>query len=129
MKNIDNMYIEIEYSDRHADKIIATGNMFNTEPESGQEYLLIALNIYCNKPSNERCVFNPYDFKALGKNGVLVDPNQFLAGVDGILNSTELMGGGQTKGKLFYLVLKDDPSTVLLYDSLLGNDYYFGINN
>ena len=46
---VDDLALKIISITRPADDIIKAGNMFNTEPESDQEYVLIELQITCKK--------------------------------------------------------------------------------
>lgn len=103
---------------RPADEIVARGNMFNTEPEAGQEYVRVTLNVRCVKDASEQCDISPYAFKLYGSEGIVREPENFLAGIDGMLESTEFFGGATLQEKsLFFRVGEGETSLILEFES------------
>jgi hypothetical protein len=125
--NLGNMTVTITNVTRPADGIVESGNMFNAEPEANQEYLMIEMQVICNKSSSDKCYFSPYDFKAVGLDGNLRDPEIFIAGVDGMLETGEFFGGGIMEGKIFYLVAQGDDAVVIYYEPLFSDGIFFGL--
>lgn len=117
-----NMTITIVNALRPADTIVSDGNMFNSKPESDQEYVKVDIQVVCNKPSSDKCYFAATQIKAVGADGNIVDGEVLLAGVDGVIESGEFFGGGVRKGSMFFIVPKGDTSVVLFSDPLLFGD-------
>jgi predicted nucleic acid-binding Zn ribbon protein len=113
---------------RPADSIVMNGNQFNTQPEANLEYVLVEVQVACNKSSNDKCYFAAFEIKAVGADGNIHEAETFIAGVDGMIESGEFFGGATRTGKMFFIVPKDDKSVVLFYDPLLfGDTVYFAI--
>jgi hypothetical protein len=107
-----------------ADDIVAAGNMFNIEPETGQEYLMVELTLTCLA---SECSFSPTDFDVLGDKGVAYEVELFVSGIDGVLELTELMEGAELTGKMFFLVDQDDTNLVLRWKPLLGSEVFLAV--
>lgn len=121
------MLLTIVSATRPADDIVRLGNQFNSEPEPGQEYILVDVQVACNKATSDKCNFSTYNIKAVGADGTVRDDESFIAGVDGLLESGEFFGGATKTGKMFFIVGKDDESVVLFYESFFGDPIYFAL--
>jgi hypothetical protein len=113
---------------RPADDIIRRASAVNDEPETGQEYLQVRIQVVCNKPPNEKCYFDTDEIKAVGADGNIREAEWFIAGVEGLLESGEFFGGSARSGKMFFIVGKGDKNVVLFYDPwLYGDDIYLAL--
>ncbi len=122
------MVLTITSATRPADSIVMNGNQFNTQPEANLEYLLVDVQVVCNKSSNDKCSFSSYEIKAVGADGNIHEGEIMIAGVDGLIESGEFFGGATRAGKMFFIVPKDDKSVVLFYEPFLfGDTVYFAI--
>ncbi len=120
----DNMSFIITGSTRPADYIVSSGNMFNTEPEDGQEYLFINLQITCMKSSNEECSLSLFNFKAVGALGIVYDTEWLITGVDGLLEDTGFYGGTTISGNLPFIIRSDDTNILIKYEPFLGDIFF-----
>lgn len=111
---------------RPANEIVASANQFNPQPETGQEYIQVELQVTCNKPTNDTCSFLTYEIKAVGADGNVKDP-ALIAGVEGELESGEFFGGAVKSGKVFYLIAEGDSNVVLFYEPFFGDPIYLAI--
>ena len=123
----DNMQFEILGSTRPADDIIMSGNMFNTEPEEGEEYILIDMKIECMKDQDDTCNISSFSFKLIGDEGVIYDAEWFISGVDGLLESEEFYGGGVVTGALPFIIKETDSNLIFLYEPFLGDEFYMSV--
>ena len=123
----DDMKFVISDSTRPADHIVSAANMFNTEPEAGQEYLFINLQITCMKSSNEECSVDFFNIEAVGTEGVVYNPEWFISGVDGLLESTEFYGGTTISGNIPFIVSINDTGILLKYEPFWGDTFYMSI--
>jgi len=122
------MTLTITNVTRPADSIVMSGNQFNTQPEANLEYLLVDIQVVCNKSSDDTCYFAASEMKAVGADGNVHEVESFIVGVDGLLESGEFFGGATRTGKMFFIVPKDDKSVVLFYDPMLfGNTIYLAL--
>lgn len=122
------MEITILGVERPADAKVIEGNMFNDKPDAGSEYMLVTISVKCNKPSNEKCAFNTYEFKVVGADGQVLDQAS-VAGVHGALEAfPEFFGGSVLGGDMTFLVKQGDAQTVLFYDPLFSEHLvYFAL--
>lgn len=124
----DDMTFVITGTTRPADEIVKSGNMFNTEAETGKEYIFVNLNIICNKSADNKCSFTPmFSTKLIGSLGIEYDLSYFLAGVEGLLESTEFYGGATISGILPFIVGVGETDLILLYDPFLGSTFYLAV--
>jgi hypothetical protein len=104
---------------RPADDIVLAGNMFNTEPEEGQEYVMVEITVGCLDSADDQCVLVPWlELELVGDQSVTYSA-ETTSGVDDTLDSVELYGGGSTTGYVFFIVEEDDTNLVLVFDGLL----------
>jgi hypothetical protein len=123
----DNMKFEILGSTRPADDIIMSGNMFNTEPEEGEEYILIEMKIQCMKDEDDTCNISQFSFKLIGDEGVTYDAEWLVSGVDGLLESEEFYGGGVVTGSLPFIIKETDEDLIFIYEPFLGDKFYMSV--
>ena len=103
---------------RPADRIVAEGNRYNTEPEAGEEYVKVVVSITCNADPKDKCNVSPANFAMYGSQGIVRDAEWMIAGVDGALESTELFGGATLGDKaLFFLVGADETNVVMEFEA------------
>ncbi len=115
---------------RPADKVVSAGNMFNQKPESGQEYVQVFVTVACNADAKTKCDVSASDFKVSGAKGIVYDPQIFMAGVDGTLESTEFYGGAKLEDKsIFFLVGQGETNVVLEFQAglLFQESAFFAI--
>jgi len=123
---IDNMTFVVLDSTRPVDALVAEGNMFNPEPEAGNEYVMITISVTCEKAEDETCTIGPmWDMALVGSAGVTHDVEWAIAGVDGQLEQTEFYGGATASGSLIFEVGQGETDLVLRYQSLLGTSKAF----
>ncbi|MCW5876145.1 MAG: hypothetical protein KIS85_04600 [Anaerolineales bacterium] len=123
----DNMAFKVIGTVRPATDIVMSGNMFNKEPEAGQEYIFIEVQVTCQKTGDEQCSFYTSNFSVLGETGIKIDGTFFLAGVNGLLESTDFYGGATISGHLPFIVNQGDNGLLLVYDPFLGNAFYLAV--
>ena len=125
----DDMAFVVTGSTRPATDVIMAGNQFNTQPEAGQEYVLVNVRITCRKSSDDKCSFFVYNLKMLGSSGVQRDPEFMVAGVNGLLDLsiTEFFGGATIEGGIPFIVNSDETELLLVYSPFLGNPFYLAI--
>lgn len=124
----DDMAFVVKELIRPADKIIMAGNMFNTEPEENQEYVMVMLEVNCMKGSDDKCNISPFNFTLLGSKGVDRDVEWSVAGVSNILESKDFYGGSSVSGYLPFIVDKDETDLLLVYEPLLfGDNFYLAL--
>lgn len=118
---IDHKSLKVTGIIRPADDTVAKGNMFNTSPAAGQEYVFVNLSATCEQTPGATCSIDDSDFKMLGPSGQSYDPETFLAGVSGLLGSSEFKGGTTKTGYVAFIVDKGDTKLVLVYTPFLAN--------
>ncbi|NLD31929.1 MAG: DUF4352 domain-containing protein [Trichococcus flocculiformis] len=124
----DKMVFTVTSIVRPANDIVMAGNQFNTKTEENQEYIFVELNVICKKSSDEKCSINPtFNMKLIGSNGIEYDPDIFLAGVKGLLETTEFYGDASVKGYIPFIVGVGETDLVLLYDPFLGDTFYLAL--
>lgn len=103
---------------RPADQIVAAGNMFNSEPEAGEEYVKVVVSITCAAILNDKCSVSPFNFEMYGSRGIIHKAEFMLAGIDGMLESTEMLKGAILENKsLFFLAGADETNLVMEFDA------------
>lgn len=124
----DDMKFSVLGSTRPATDIIMAGNMFNTEPEEGQEYILVELSVTCMKSTDGKCSISTFSLSLLGSKGVSRDAEWFVSGVDGLLEGSEFYGGATVTGMVPFIVDQDETDILIVYEPLLfGDTFYLAI--
>ncbi len=100
---------------------------FNKDPEAGDEYVQVDVQVVCNKATSDKCNFSAFSIKAVGADGNVRERELFVAGVEGLLESGEFFGGATKTGKVFFVVTKDDTSVVLFYEPFLSDPIYLAL--
>lgn len=115
---------------RPANARIAEANTFNSDPEPGNEYLMLVLNATCNKGFDESCSIAPiYETSLVGSTGVIREPEIFIAGIDNMFESGEMFGGVTLTGWLVFEVAEGETDLILIYEDFLGrNKAYLAIS-
>ena len=124
----DDIAFTITGTIRPANDIVVAGNMFNSTPEAGKEYIFVELNVVCKKSTDEKCSINPtFNIKLIGSLGIEYDPDIFVSGVEGLMESTEFYGDASIKGYIPFVVGVGEADLVLLYDPFLGDTFYLAL--
>jgi len=126
----DDMAFVISGSTRPADEIVTAGNMFNTEPESDQEYIFVTIDVTCQKSGDDKCTLYPTsNFTLIGQSGVVYEPEILLSGVEGLFDflDTEFYGGSTISGSLPFIVSQTDTDLILIYDPFLGDTFFLAV--
>jgi hypothetical protein len=118
---IDNKLLKVTGIIRPADDLVAKGNMFNTSPAAGQEYVFVNLSATCKLSASETCLISDSDFKMVGSSGQSRDAETFLAGVSGLLGSGEFNGGTTKTGYVAFIVDKGKTNLILVYTPFLAD--------
>lgn len=108
---------------RPANDIVAAGNMFNSPPDEGYEYVMVEVTVTCKQ---DECAFSSYNLGVVGSESVVYDP-EFVSGVDGMLESGEMLEGGTLTGKLFFIVKQGETDLVLRWEPLIGDEAFMEI--
>lgn len=124
---VDDMEFVILGVTRPANDIVMAGNMFNTEPEEGQEYMFVSVQVTCAKSSDETCSVGIYNITLVGSAGVSRDAEWFVTGVDGLLDSSEFYGGATVTGNIPFIVNVDETDLVFVYEPLFGDAFYLAV--
>lgn len=122
----DDMSFVILGATRPADDLIKAGNMFNTEPEEDEEYILVELRIGCQKSSDDKCSISKFDFNMIGDAGVEYEA-EFVSGVSGLLSSEDFYGGSEVSGTLPYIVKISDENLIFVYEPFWGKPFYLQV--
>ena len=124
---VDDMELAVISILRPADSIVKAGNMFNTEPEPGNEYIFVNVSVKCVKQSTETCSISTFNFKMVGSLGIKYDAEWFLTGVKGLLEDTDFYGGTQLTGDLAFIVGIDEQDLLLMYEPYWEDPFYLAI--
>ena len=120
---VDDMALKILGVVRPADDIIEAGNMFNTEAESDQEYVLIELHVTCKKSIDDQCSISSYwNISLIGSSGIEYDPEWFVTGVEGLLESIDFYGDAVVSGYIPFIIKQSDTNLILVYEPILFGD-------
>lgn len=124
---IDGMAFVILSSTRPATDIVMSGDQFNTQPEEGQEYVFVELQVTCQKSSDEQCDFSMRGFSFLGSFGITRFIELFVEGVDGLLKVEDLSGGQALLGIIPFIVPTDETDLMLVNETFFGDTFYLAI--
>jgi hypothetical protein len=87
-------------------------NMFNTEPESGEEWVLVDVTFFCDLSTDEVCTTQFMQFELVGTLGRAYN-HQSVAVIDNAFGA-EVFGGGQATGTLGFIVDSSDNGLMLI---------------
>lgn len=120
-------YLQIGNLFRNMDSRVADMNMFNDEPDSGQEWVLISAIFACDLPSNHSCDLDSlrYRMELVGEHGVVY--TQPFGSVLDLEFGGEVFGDGVGDGIIGFIVEEDD-SNFLLAINYSGERIFFDID-
>ena len=122
----DMVFTVIDY-ERPANKTIERANMFNTKPQGDREYILIEMEIACEKTFDEKCVIRGSSFEIVGDGGVIYN-RRYASGVKGgLITNEEFFGGTTITGKIPFIIERSETNLILIYDQFLKSPIYFEI--
>lgn len=125
---IDDMELQVITFTRPADSIVKAGNMFNTDPETGKEYLFVEITAKCVKDSTESCSISVFNLKMVGSLGIKYDAEWFLSGVEGLLEDTDFYGGTLVSGNVAFIVGIDETDLLVIYEPFFQDPAYFDLD-
>lgn len=106
---------------RPADKVVTTGNLFNSKADAGHEYVLITLWAYCPESRRDDCKATTQDFELVGSLGTKYATEWFVSGIE---FDIALVPGGEDFGVLTFQVRKNDSQLKLLHKAgIYSNNY------
>ena len=118
---INDMTMQVLNLTRPADDIIAAGNMFNSEADEGNEYIIVSLSVTCDKGTDDTCSFSVLsDFTLTGSSGSVRDAEWMISGVDSLFEETEFYGGATVEGGLAFQVDQEETDLILIYEPLFA---------
>jgi hypothetical protein len=124
----DDMVFVILGATRPADDIIMAGNPFNTEPEEGEEYILVDIEIKCLKSTDDKCSTGTYNISLLGDSGISYDPEIVVVGVEGLLDFTsDFYGEAVISGSIPFIVKQSDTELLFVYEPLFGDTFFLQV--
>jgi len=124
----DDMSFVILSAVRPATELIESAYVYNEDPESDEEYILVELKVTCLKSSDATCTFNPLiNVKVIGSLGVEYDMKWAVVGVEDLLDYTEFYGGATLTGSLPFIISQDEADLILVYEPLFGSRFYLEI--
>jgi hypothetical protein len=114
--------IEIKSYIPEANDIVMEANMYNDEPTEDQRYILVELTYYCELDPAESCEYNPFRLHALGSRGIVHEKIAV-----GLLNETEVFGGGQITVQQAWLVGIEETGFQVFTDSPSSARVFFAV--
>jgi hypothetical protein len=125
---VGDLEIQVTGVVRPADDIVAGGNMFNPEPEPGNEMVLVTLSVTCQTEEDDTCAFAPsLDFLLVSPQGVH-RPEWLVTGLPNLLSGGEISSGETVSGDMLFEVGKGETGLVLVYTESLGDEVaYLGL--
>ncbi len=124
---IDDMVFVILSSTRPATDLVMAGDQFNNEPEEGQEYVFVELQVTCRLPGDEQCDFSMRGFSFLGSYEITRFLEIFVEGVDGLLKVGDISGGQTLSGIIPFIVPTDETDLMLVNETFFGDTFYLAI--
>lgn len=110
---------------RPADTIVKAGNPYNSDPETGNEYMFVEVTVTCALDSVEKCNYNSFNFSLLGSSGVSIESEIFISGVENLLESAEFYGEATISGYIPFIVPIDETDILLVYEPFLFGDTFY----
>ncbi len=126
--SLDDITLLIGEVVRPADTIIEEANEFNSDPDAGNEYLMLDFSATCKKPSDESCNFNLFSVSIVGSSGITHNPEIMMAGIDNEFEDGEFFGGATRSGWIIFEIGQDETDLVLIYDEFLGDVVYMAVD-
>jgi len=99
-------------------------NMFNSEPDPGEEWVVADVTFFCDLSSNRTCNTSAIFFEMVGKNGTIYQVER-LAVIENAFGG-EIFGGGQVTGNVGYIVDSSDGDFLVVINDL-GDRTYFSV--
>ena len=121
----DGMRFMLTGAIRPADDLVLAGDMFNPQAGQYKHYVFVSLDVTCDRP--EPCQLDVSKLRLLGSDDVVRYPKKFLAGVDGLLTSTDFQNGSSLAGDLAYIVDVGTSRLVLTYEAGSGEKIYLAL--
>jgi len=82
--------------------------------------LFVNVSIPCEKPAEQQCILSIYDFKVPGSEGVLIDPEMTIPGVEGLLMGTPFFAGATEMENIPFIVTTGDANIILGLSNGIG---------
>ncbi len=125
--NADNMRFVVSGLVRPADGLVASGNMFNSQPGGHQQYIFVSLQVTCEQSIDQQCQLRLYNMTLLGSDGILAYPERLTTGVDNLLENTDFSRGAIISGYVPFIISIGDSRLLLIYESLSGERYFLAL--
>jgi len=125
--SVEGMTIVVRYLTRPANDIVAASSDFALPPSPGKEYILVELEITCEGSYDERCLFEVYNLKIVGDEGVLSYFDWGVAEIEGLLDDTEFFGEAVLSGTALFTIDQDETGLILLYDSYYDHPLFLAL--
>ena len=91
-------------------------------PAEGQEYVVVSVELTCERSRSENCMLASWDFEVAGDNGIIY-PNA----ADEDESAFDLAPGAEASGDLLALISSDDSNLLLLFYHFPSIPYTFPI--
>jgi hypothetical protein len=108
--------------ERNATARVQQMNMFNEEPNAGQEWALVNVTFYCDLSADETCNTSVMQLELVGTLGKVYD-YELLAVLDNKFGG-EVFGGGQTSGDIGFIIDTSDTNLSLAVNDM-GDRIFF----
>lgn len=105
--NLGQARVRISQSVRPANHYVRSG------PGSGNEWIVLTVDIQCVEPENLFCDIDSYDFSMLGDKGVVYDYNDQGTAPNRL--DVELSKGGHSDGTLAFKIAEDESDLRVIY--------------
>jgi WD40 repeat protein len=97
-------------------------NMFNSEPELDEEWILVNVTFYCDLPADQICNSSAIYFELVGDSGEIYDTELFTV-IDNAFGG-EIFGGGEVTGEVGFIIKKSDTDLLLIVNDLGDRDFF-----
>jgi hypothetical protein len=115
--------VEITGYTDNADKLVQQTNDRNDPPETGNRYIVINFDIFCEGDPAKNCHFNPFQFKVVGSKGIAYKTE--ITNARGFSTDiVDFFGGAQISVTLVYTVDAEETDFVL-YSDVRRNPVFF----
>lgn len=108
--------------ERNATARVKQMNMFNEDPNEGQEWVLVSVTFYCDLNAEETCNTSLMQLELVGNLGQVYDSEMFAV-IDNAFGG-EVFGGGQTTGEVGFIIEASDTNLSLAVNDL-GDRVFF----